>query len=87
MPATRCRWPRAGNRPLADQGFVGWSNFQQSLQSYDAAYVQQGKPKALFSNLTTPGPIAPKGIDGTSARPQTTGDTVFALLSYGTRGA
>lgn len=71
---------------LADQRFVGSQTWRQNQQTFDAARVQWGDPKHVFtdisyvwSNRTT------NGIDGFGARQQAIGgDNVFALAGVAT---
>jgi hypothetical protein len=71
---------------LADQRFVGSANFRQNQQTYDAARVQWGDPKRVFTDVTYAwGVRTVNGIDGAGARPQSIGgDNVFALAGVAT---
>ena len=69
---------------LADQRFVGSSNFRQNQQTFDAMRVQWGGPKGFGVDLTYAwNDLTVNGIHGTGARQRAvSGDNVFALLNY-----
>ncbi|WP_052215804.1 alginate export family protein [Sphingomonas sp. ERG5] len=69
---------------LADQRFVGSSNFRQNQQTYDAARLQWGGAKGPFADISYAwSDRTVNGIDGTGARqPAVSGNNVFALLGY-----
>ena len=71
---------------LADQRFVGSSNWRQNQQTFDAVRVQYGQAKGFSADLTYSwGDRTVNGIHGTGARQQAvSGGNVFALLNYGT---
>lgn len=71
---------------LADQRFVGSSNFRQNQQTFDAARIQWGDPKRLFADVTYAwSDRTVNGIDGRGARPQAiSGDNIFALAGVRT---
>jgi len=69
---------------LADQRFVGSSNWRQNQQTFDAVRVQWGRPSGLSADLVYAwSDRTVNGVHGTGARPTAIGgDNVFALLSY-----
>lgn len=69
---------------LADQRFVGSSNFRQNQQTFDAARIQLGKANGPFADLTYAwSDRTVNGIHGQGARQQAvSGDNVFALAGY-----
>ena len=71
---------------LADQRFVGSSNWRQNQQTFDAVRVQYGQAKGFSADLTYSwSDRTVNGIHGTGARQQAVGGSnVFALLNYGT---
>ena len=71
---------------LADQRFVGSSNWRQNQQTFDAVRVQYGQAKGFSADLTYSwSDRTVNGIHGTGARQQAiSGGNVFALLNYGT---
>jgi len=72
---------------LADQRFLGSSNFRQNQQTFDAVRLQWGGPTGFSADLTYAwSDRTVNGRHGIGAR-QTAieGDNVFALLSYRTR--
>jgi len=72
---------------LADQRFVGSSNFRQNQQTFDAVRVQWGRPMGFSADVTYAwSDRTVNGIHGAGARPTAVGgDNVFALLGYRTR--
>jgi len=71
---------------LADQRFVGSSNWRQNQQTFDAVRFQYGQAKGFSADLTYSwSDRTVNGIHGTGARQQAvSGSNVFALLNYGT---
>jgi len=71
---------------LADQRFVGSSNWRQNQQTFDAVRVQYGQAKGFSADLTYSwSDRTVNGIHGTGARQRAVGGSnVFALLNYGT---
>jgi hypothetical protein len=71
---------------LADQRFVGSSNWRQNQQTFDAVRLQYGEAKGLSADLTYAwSDRTVNGIHGTGARQQAVGGSnIFALLNYGT---
>ena len=69
---------------LADQRFVGSSNFRQNQQTYDAVRVQWGRPAGLTADLTYAwSDRTVNGVHGIGPRQTAvSGDNVFALLGY-----
>ncbi|GAA4742383.1 hypothetical protein GCM10023264_04410 [Sphingomonas daechungensis] len=69
---------------LADQRFVGSSNFRQNQQTFDAARIQLGKANGPFADLTYAwSDRTVNGTHGQGARQQAvSGDNVFALAGY-----
>jgi hypothetical protein len=69
---------------LADQRFVGSSNFRQNQQTFDAVRVQWGRPMGFSADLTYAwSDRTVNGVHGTGARQAAIGgDNVFALLNY-----
>jgi hypothetical protein len=69
---------------LADQRFVGSSNFRQNQQTFDAARVQAGKAKGLFADVTYS--WSAQTVNGTKGRgprqQAVSGDNVFALAGF-----
>ena len=67
---------------LADQRFVGSGSFRQNQQTFDAARIQWGDPKRVFTDVIYAwSDRTINGIDGRGARPQAIGgDNVFALV-------
>jgi len=70
---------------LADQRFVGSSNFRQNQQTYDAARVQLGEVTGPFADLTYAwSDRTVNGIHGEGPRQQAvSGNNFFALAGYG----
>ena len=71
---------------LADQRFVGSSNWRQNQQTFDAVRVQYGQAKGFSADLTYAWrDRTVNGVHGTGARQQAvSGGNVFALVNYGT---
>ena len=71
---------------LADQRFVGSSNWRQNQQTFDAVRIQYGQAKGFSADLTYSwSDRTVNGIHGMGARQQAvSGSNVFALLNYGT---
>ena len=69
---------------IADQRFVGSSNFRQNQQTFDAVRVQAGKAKGLFADVTYAWSARTvNGVKGKGPRQQAvSGDNVFALAGY-----
>ena len=72
---------------LADQRFVGSSNFRQNQQTFDAVRVQWGRPTGFSADLTYAwSDRTVNRVHGNGARPTAiAGANVFALLGYRTR--
>ncbi|WP_116092620.1 alginate export family protein [Sphingomonas crusticola] len=72
---------------LADQRFVGSSNFRQNQQTFDAVRLQWGTAKGFSADLAYAwSDRTVNGRRGTGVRQQAVrGDNVFALLNYGTK--
>jgi hypothetical protein len=72
---------------LADQRFVGSSNFRQNQQTFDAVRVQWGRPTGFSADVTYAwSDRTVNGRHGAGARQQAVrGDNIFALLNYRTR--
>lgn len=71
---------------LADQRFVGSANWRQNQQTFDAARVQWGDPKRIFTDLTyARSARTVNGINGAGTRPTAVnGNDVFALAGAAT---
>ena len=69
---------------LADQRFVGSSNFRQNQQTFDAVRVQAGHAKGPFADVTYSWSARTvNGINGKGPRQQAvSGDNLFALAGY-----
>lgn len=71
---------------LADERFVGSSNFRQNQQTFDAVRVQHSPFKGMTADVTYAwSDRTINGMNGKGARQQAVGgDNVFALLDYTT---
>jgi hypothetical protein len=72
---------------LADQRFVGSSNFRQNQQTFDAVRLQWGRPTGFSVDVSYAWrDRTVNGVHGSGARQTAiSGDNVFALLNYRTK--